>query len=179
MRSVLRVDDEHDLSAADGLASASNSLAPASPSPADTFPTREIPFTRGVLGPDFDLIPSDQWEAAMRTVPQRLRINAINGAGMTMAEKAELGRLAMSDLPPAPSDLAREEVLRKPQLAPRPAADHFRRANRQINFRLTEKEYADLATAAELIGTTPTQLAGQLVRNGIGRVIAEANRPVR
>ena len=163
------------------LASASDSLAPASQIAGDTcddapFPTRCLLHTR-IEVPDFRQIPRERWEEAMRSIPQRLRHRSTHNLGMPFDQLAELGELALSDLPPAPSDLARSQVQAKPQLAPKPAADAFRRANRQVNFRLTEDEYADLATAAKLIGTTPTQLAGMLVRNGVRRVIEEANRP--
>ncbi len=112
----------------------------------------------------------------MRSTPQHLRHPAVEGLALPIDQLVELSRLALSDLPPAPSDLARAQVRAKPRLAPRPAADAFRRANRQVNFRLTEEEYVDLATAAQFIGTTPTQLAGMLVRNGVQRVLQEANR---
>ena len=135
---------------------------------------RRLMFSRTEV-PDFRHIPRDRWEAVMRTIPERLRLPAAQGIGVE--DPARLVELALSPLPPAPSDLARAEVRKKPQLAPTPAADHFRRANRQVNFRLTEPEYLDLAAAAQLIGTTPTQLAGMLVRNGVRRVIEEANRP--
>jgi hypothetical protein len=126
--------------------------------------------------PDFTRIPRDRWREAMCSIPDALRLRAVQGLPLLTDGLVELAELAMSDLPPAPSDIARAQVRAKPRLAPAPAAGHFRRANRQVNFRLTENEYLDLATAAELIGTTPTQLAGMLVRNGVRRVIEEANR---
>jgi hypothetical protein len=125
--------------------------------------------------PDFSEIPRHRWEEVMRTIPERLRIPSVQGGFLPMEDAVELMQLARSDLPPAPSDRARKAVLEKPQLAPAPSTDHFRRANRQVNFRLTEDEYADLATAAEMLGTTPTQLSGQLVRNGVRRVLAEGD----
>ena len=124
--------------------------------------------------PDFTRIPRERWEEVMRTIPVHLRVPAAQGIGVD--DPAGLVELAMSDLPPTPSDRARSAVREKPRLAPTPTADAFRRATRQVNFRLTDEEYINLATAAQLIGTTPTQLAGMLVRNGVQRVIEEANR---
>jgi hypothetical protein len=113
----------------------------------------------------------------MRATPQHLRLPSAQGIIPGSLELAgELVALALSDLPPAPSDRARAEVAAMPRLAPKPAAGAFRRATRQVNFRLTESEYLDLGTAAGLLGTTPTQLAGMLTRNGVQRVIEEANR---
>ena len=126
--------------------------------------------------PDFGRIPPERWEEAMRTIPVPLREAAVKGIGTSFEEVSQLMALAWSDLPPAPSDLAREAVLAKPRTAASPTAPPFRRADRQVNFRLTDSEYLDLATAADLIGTTPTQLAGMLTRNGVQRVIEEANR---
>lgn len=169
-----------DVSSADGLAGASDSLAPASPSSErphedGPVPTRRLMFST-VEVPDFTQIPRDRRRDVMGTIPTALRYPAVQGLALPPDELVELSTLALSDLPPTRSDVARAEVRKKPRIAPSPAADHFRRANRQVNFRLTEDEYVDLATAAQLIGTTPTQLAGMLVRNGVRRVIEEANR---
>ena len=162
------------------LAGASDSLAPASQSVEDTANDAPLPMRRLMFSttevPDFTRIPRDRWREVMCTIPQDLRHRSVCGLGMPFDAHAELSELALSDLPPAPSDLARAQARAKPRLAPAPATDAFRRANRQVNFRLTENEYLDLATAAELIGTTPTQLAGMLVRNGVRRIIEEANR---
>ena len=186
-----RVDDEDELfvplggpsaqvASKNWLASASDPLAPASQTAEDMGDDARVPMRRLMFStnevPDFAKIPRDRWREVMGTIPEALRYPAVQGLGLPIDDLVALGELAMSDLPPAPSDVAREQVRAKPRLAPAPAADTFRRANRQVNFRLTESEYLDLATAAELIGTTPTQLAGMLVRNGVRRVLEEANR---
>ena len=82
----------------------------------------------------------------------------------------------MSDLPPAPSDRAREAVMANPRLAPTPPRERVRHADRQVNFRITRDQYADLATAAELLGYSPGKLARELVQAGVQRVIEQANR---
>ena len=148
------------------------------PTSGGAWPMRRVLWTRHEA-PDFLQIPRERWRAAMATVPRHLRMLSINGLGTTMDEISALAGLAMdATIPDSPSDRAREAVRDRPQLAPAPAADHFRSANRQVNFRLTEDEYTDLAAAAQLIGTTPTQLAGQLTRNGVRRVLSEADREV-
>ncbi len=140
------------------------------------LPTRCLMFSRQEV-PDFLKIPRERWRDVMISIPRHLRIRSVWGLAMPSEDLVTLSELAMSDLPAAPSDRAREQVRAMPRFAPTPTAGAFRRANRQVNFRLTEGEYTDLATAAQLIGTTPTQLAGMLVRNGVRRAIEEANRP--
>jgi hypothetical protein len=176
-------EDEDPLPSADGLASASDLLALASPSAGGDLPD-PLPMRRligyGVEVPDFLKIPQEHWPAVMRSIPRHLRLPSVQNGVASMAG-GNLIALATSDMPPTVSDRARAAVRDKPSMAPPPSPDHFRRARRQVNFRLTDEEHLDLAAAAELIGTTPTQLAGQLVRNGVRRILqeidSESSRP--
>jgi hypothetical protein len=167
-------DEEFPMSSADGIASASNSLALASPNAEDLpdpLPMRRL-IGHGVEVPDFLRIPEEHWPAVMRSIPLHLRLPSVQN-GIAAAAGGDLIGLAMRDFPPTASDRARAAVREKPSMAPPASPDHFRRAQRQVNFRLTDEEHLDLAAAAELIGTTPTQLAGQLVRNGVRRILQE------
>ena len=152
---------------------ASQSSAP--PVEVPRFPMRRLWGTIEEV-PDFREIPRDRWEEAMRTIPQHRRVRAVQGLGLPTEDVVPLVELAMSDLPPAPSDLARAAVMANPKLAPTPPRERVRSADRQVNFRITRDQYADLATAAELLGYSPSKLARELVCAGALRVIEEANR---
>jgi hypothetical protein len=142
----------------------------------DDLPTRR-PFGSIARVPDFSRIPRDRWAEVMRTIPHRLRFPAAQGLALPPDQAAELVDLAMSRLPPAPSDRARAAVLANPRITPAGFRRRGRIADRQVSFRITDEEYLELATAAELVGVSPTKLATTLVRSGVERVIEEANRP--
>jgi hypothetical protein len=127
--------------------------------------------------PDFTKIPPGRWEEAMRTIPAHLRLASVQQVSLPLEQASALIELALSDLPAAPSDRARDAILTDPRLAPIPPRKRVRNADRQVNFRLTRDEYADLLTAAEILGYSPGRLARELVRAGMQRVIEEANRP--
>ena len=123
----------------------------------------------GVRVPDLHLIADDAWTAVLTPLPEAQRIEAALNPNLRERGMPALD-LAFS-MGPSATDRARSSIddpIRVP--VPRPGR---RRSPRQVNVRVTDTEYEDLAVAAHLLGARPAQLARMFVLSGTRRALAD------
>jgi hypothetical protein len=130
--------------------------------------------------PDLPAIPESDWLRALKPLSPEGRRLAIDLA-QTRADLEALGQLIL-DLPTLTRDVrsaaddAGEGVhrLASPPVDRTAADRRARRDSRQVSFRLTDTEYAELEAAGRAIGLRPTPLARMLAQNGARRILHEA-----
>lgn len=172
------VEQETDLPPADLLASAPPGVALDSSAPETTailwrgehdgpMPVRGQLFGPGL--PDLAKIAEEQWYEVLVPLDeqQRTRAACCPGLGKRALDAVELA----GSMPPPASTAAHAALDGAPSI-PVPTTGSPN-AGRQLNIRMPRAAYADLQTAATLLGATPAQVARMLVLNGVRRVLAE------
>jgi hypothetical protein len=129
--------------------------------------------------PDLSRIARDQWRAALAPLSQAARERASNTAGADVIEaKGFVLEMELDDLE------ARhrvEDAIKVPTVIPAPPVPEVRRslAGHQVNVRMRHADHADLERAAEILGSTPTQLARIFIVSGTRRALFEHRRAER
>ena len=127
--------------------------------------------------PDLKQIPRDQWREALRSVRSaQARRVALDEAGPLWGEAVqELFHLETEEWE---RRRAAEERTERPQPLPVPPAPRAQgRAGRQVNFRLADRDHADLKRASSVLGLRSATLARLLTLRGVAQVLAEHDEP--
>jgi hypothetical protein len=111
--------------------------------------------------PDLTAIPQDDWVRLLTPLSAAAREMAINLA-KPRADPLAIGELILS--------------LPKPGMAPPRPSGPRRRAERQVGFRLTDAQYAELELAASDLEVRPAGLARTFVIEGARRHNYEARQ---
>lgn len=130
--------------------------------------------------PDLSKIDRARWREALLPLTHRARVRAARMTpkrGFLDPDDPMLlvTRLELED--GGRRDAARQAASFPPtQTPPRPHAESARRTTRQLNVRLSHRQFAEIERAATLLGLKPTQLARQFILTGAGRVLYEDRR---
>jgi hypothetical protein len=127
--------------------------------------------------PDLSQIPRERWREVLRETHRSVREDAARTAmSIDLAAGAHAIGLML--------EINQEETAMRDRASqaaaiadPLPVARLKRsRAGRirQLNFRLTAAEHADLLRAADILGLRPTQVARMLTMRGVNQVLREA-----
>lgn len=132
--------------------------------------------------PDLPKIPRERWRAVLEQTHPSVRQYAIRTARVVDLAAGALADRLVVEIQRV-ERAARERhaaAAQSPQPVPTPRAsrERRRRYSRQIGFRLTPDEHADLARAAETLSLRPAQVARMLVVRGVHQVLREAEREV-
>jgi hypothetical protein len=143
----------------------------------EDWPIKE--YLRGEPVPDLSSIPREDWLRALGPLTRPARRRAmfeapfVDGSDhrafsgqleeydLDRADRLDRVRAATGAVAPVPTP----EVGSTPQLR-----------SRQINVKLGPKEHSELIAMAKAVGLKPTQLARQLVMNGVRRMRYEERR---
>jgi hypothetical protein len=134
----------------------------------------EMPRRSVFAGPSYPCLAEihpRRWAEVLSPLDAQLRQIAAHGQGMHVEEMGA-ARALVAELPPPAQTIAREAA-RTARLGPAPDAPVPRTSTRQVNVRLGAAEYADLMTAAEMAGTSPTTLARWFILGGARRAITD------
>ncbi len=142
------------------------------------FPIRE--YRDGEPIPDLSAIPQDRWVDVLRPLSASGRALAIDLA-RSRVDALAIGELILA-LPkarpsargPAASVLAAGPSLPSPPPPDARIGEDSAAGVRQVSFRLSAAQYAELAAAAAQINLRPAPLARVLVLNGVRRMAYEA-----
>ncbi|HEX8104527.1 MAG TPA: hypothetical protein VF533_18060 [Solirubrobacteraceae bacterium] len=129
------------------------------------MPVRNVDLGRRSV-PDLARIDRARWVEVLLPLSRKDRMDAALHPLIRGGAAYEVAK----DLPPPASEAAWSAIGGAPAV-PVPSAPS--RAARQVNFRLTDEELADLQRAAHVLGLRPTQLARMLVLNGVRRMLVE------
>jgi len=136
--------------------------------------------------PDLSKIPEERWVEAVTPLSSRGREMAIDLA-RPRVDPLAIGTLILElPRPRAAGPDGRIAAMHAGTEMPRPgpltvgdavgAAAPKRRDSRQVGFRLTDEQYAELEAACAEFDLRPGQLARMLVHNGVRRVLYEARQ---
>lgn len=118
--------------------------------------------------PDLAKIDEAAWPTVLAPMPRELRVKAARNQALGARW---LRALDVADsLPPSATDRARVAAR---EGTPIPVPRVTRQGWRQMTVRIRERDYEDLAVAAEMLGTRPAELARMLVLNGTRRALAD------
>ncbi len=148
-------------------------------------PSFEIEFPihswyRGEAVPDLRRVDRGRWREALTPLSHAARVIAARAApkrGFLDPEDAMIlvARLELED-GRRQAALARSASSPPTQTPPRARAPGEARTTRQVNVRLSRRQFSDVAEAAALLGMKPTQLARQFILSGTGRLLYERRR---
>jgi hypothetical protein len=134
-------------------------------------PAPEIRILGGATIPVLREIHPRHWEALLTPLRRDLRRRAVYLHPMSHIE-AQAALALLDWLLDPPQDLARKAIAERVGALPEAGPVH-RPAGRQVNVRVSAREYEDLQAAAEIAGTTPTTLARWFLLSGTRRVLAD------
>ena len=142
------------------------------------FPIRS--WFRGEPVPDLRKIDRARWREALTPLSHAARLEAARGAPKRRFLEPEDAMILVTkmELEDGARHSALGRVAARPPTQPPPRVGEAGavRTTRQMNVRLSLRQFADLANAAALLGMKPTQLARQFILAGTGRVLYEHRR---
>jgi hypothetical protein len=131
------------------------------------------PLAEGYVDPvpDLNAIPQEEWSEILRWCDGRARLHAVETL-KTHGERVA-ANWVITELQ-AEARLRREDALRESAPPPTPTLSRelIRRSDvRQVNFRLSHTEYAELDRVARAYGVTCPRLARMLTIRGVRKVL--------
>jgi hypothetical protein len=123
--------------------------------------------------PHLGRIPRSRWRQALRPLSHPARKSALSSVASPQEASQLLVLLAELEIEDGQRRRRLMATAERPPTIPAPAAAPRSLAGRQVNVRLAHSDFDRLANAAELLGSTPTQLARGFIITGANRLLYE------